>query len=709
MSSNGPFNPFALAGVPAASSPLWPEPVVDLIMCGIAGALFRAHQDAAGAVSPMIALLDHRGPDGAGLWHDVEAGIVLGHRRLAIVDLSPAGAQPMLSTSGRYVLVYNGEIYNHGALRAELVASGCTFRGRSDTEVLLAAIEQWGLEVAIRRSVGMFAAGCWDRRERRLWLFRDRMGEKPLYVARAPGALLFASELAALTAWPGFERTLDPAAVATYFQRGYVPAPRSIWREARKLAPGTLLDLSVEDLDRPGIPIDRARRFWSLAEVAAEARDKPLRMSDAEAVATCERALLEAIVGQSIADVPLGIFLSGGIDSSLVLALLQRATGRPARSFTIGFAREGFDEREAARRIARHLGAEHSELEVTAEDALAVVPRLSEIYDEPLADPSQIPTVLVAEFARRRVTVALSGDSADELFGGYDRYVAARRLGPLLRAPRSLRCLLGAGIDALGGGCLAHLLAFLPASVRERAVAATSGDRLRKLAAVLKARDRAGLARRCNSIWDDPAELLVERPGQGEADRAGHGLFDSADLELAMMLEDALGWLPDDILVKTDRATMAVSLEARAPFLDHRVVELALRLPLEQKIRAGRGKWVLRRLLARYLPEELIRRPKMGFRPPLGAWLRGPLRDWAEILLESRSLARSGLLDPGAVRRCWRQHVEGSRERADQLWAILVFQSWLERWTAGSDRQSSRVPMSEAEPFSRSALSGASV
>lgn len=505
----------------------------------------------------------------------------------------------------------------------------------------------------------------------------------------------------------GSNRPSTAPAVAAFFRNGYVPTPLTIWRGVRKLEPGSLLELSADDLDEADVPLHRARRYWALAELADSARSDRLHLTDEEAFNACEQALLEAVAGQSMADVPLGVLLSGGIDSSLVLALLQRVTGRPARSFTIGFAREGFDEREAARRVARHLGAEHSELEVTASGALAVIPRLSEVFDEPFADPSQIPTLVVAEFARRHVTVALSGDGADELFGGYDRYIAARRLEPLLRAPRLLRRLVGAGIDALGGGRFEWLLAILPASIRQRAAALTSGDRLRKLAAVLTASDAATLARRCNSIWDDPSELLVGQPWRGEADRAGNGFVDPVDLQQAMMLADALGWLPDDILVKTDRATMAVSLEARAPFLDHRVVELALRLPLHQKIRAGRGKWVLRRLLARYLPEELIDRPKMGFRPPVGAWQRGPLRDWAETLLEPSALARSGLLDVNVVRRCWHQHVKGGRERADQLWAILVFQSWLERRTGRPSRASCSTAAASVEPFSASALSGA--
>lgn len=667
-------------------------------MCGIVGALTRGRPDLAEAVGAMSARLRHRGPDAAGLWVEAEAGVALGHRRLAVIDLSTAGAQPMASASGRHVLVYNGEIYNHRTLRAELEELGFSFRGHSDTEVLLAGIEAWGLEDTLGRSVGMFAGAVWDRRERRLGLFRDRMGEKPLYLARAPDALLFASELDALAAWPGFGATLEAKAVAAFFRRGYVPAPLAIWREARKLEPGCLLELGPDDLGSADVPIDRARRYWSLRAVASGVGRRALRLSDAEAVAVCEQVLLDAVAGQSIADVPLGIFLSGGVDSALVLALLQRVTGRPARTFTIGFADPGFDESDSARQTARLLGAEHTELRVTAERALATVPRLATVYDEPFADPSQLPTLLVAELARSEVTVVLSGDGADELFGGYDRYLAAARLAPLLAAPAGVRRLVGAAVDALGGGRLERLLALFPSDLRTRVAVATSGDRLRKLAAVLSASDQPEAARGFLSLWADPAAVLLEPLLGNGSNEAPLGDTDALELREAMMLEDGLGWLPDDILVKVDRATMAVSLEARAPFLDHRVVELAWRLPIHQKIRDGRGKWVLRQILARHLPPELVARPKMGFRPPLGAWLRGPLRDWAESLLEPRALRRSGLLQERTVRRCWYEHVELGRERADRIWAVLAFQAWLATRQGAGSGGGYQAAVSAADP-----------
>ncbi len=613
----------------------------------------------------------------------------------------------MVSPSGRYVLIYNAETDNHRELRNDLVDHGTGFRARSATEVLLAAIEQWGLEVASRRSVGMFAASCWDRRARRPRPFRDRMGEKPLYVARAPGASFFASELSALTAWAGLGRTLDPVASAAFFQRGYVPAPLTIRRQARRLAPGMVLDLSVEDLDRSGTPFDRARCYWSLAEVAAEARDNPLRMSDAEALAACARALLESAVGQSIADAPAGVFLSGRGDSSLVLARLQRVTGRPARTFTIGFARDGFEKTATARRVARHLGAEHTDLEVTPEDALGIVPRLATVYGEPYADPSPIPTRLAAERARRYVTVARSGDGADEMFGGHDRYLAAGALALLLVAPAPPRRFVSAGVDALGGGRLERPLLALPARLRSRLATTTSGDRPRKLAAVLTASDLGALARRRNSVCDDPTELLAHVPWAESPDHSSVGPVARLDLQHSMILDDARNWLPDDILVEVARATIAVSTESRAPFLDHRIVALAWRLPLQQKIRQRRSKWVLRRILATCLPPDLVDRPKMGFRPPLGAWLRGPLRAWAESLLESRALARSGLLRERAVRSCRREHLDGGRARADRLCSVLVRQACLKEQTRSAGVAASREVAAAADIIGTATLAGA--
>ncbi len=659
-------------------------------MCGVVGVLTRPGQQADPSVAAMLDRLRHRGPDSFGLWSDFEAGVVLGHRRLAVIDLSPAGRQPMLSSSGRYVLTFNGEIYNFRELREELVSSGQRFRGTGDTEVLLAAIERWGLEEALRRSVGMFAGGLWDRRERRLRLFRDRMGEKPLYLAKAADGLLFASELGALAAWPGLRTTLDPAAVRAFFRGGYVPAPLSIWREVRKLQPGRVLELATEDLALPEIPVHRARSYWSLIEVAAAALRARVPLHDDDAVVSCEQLLLDAVTKQSVADVPLGVFLSGGIDSSLVLALLQEATGRPARAFTLGFEQEGYDERAAARRIAGYLGSEHVELQLTAGQMLENIPRLARIFDEPFADPSQLPTLLVAELARRHVTVALCGDGGDELFGGYDRYLAARRLASLLRAPRSLRRCAAAVVDACGGGRLSGVVGLLPTRVRGPLAAAVAGDRLRKLATALAAEDEVQLVRRLSSVWDDPTDVLLPADSP-EADwcEPERGGLAPDDLSELMMLGDALSWLPDCVLTKVDRATMAVSLEARAPFLDHRVVEFAWRVPINLKIRGGMGKWLLRRILARHLPERLLNGTKIGFRPPLGAWLRGPLRDWAESLLSPNVIADSGLLDTRSVARLWREHVELGRERGDRLWTILAFLAWLDADRA--DRASSKL------------------
>jgi asparagine synthase (glutamine-hydrolysing) len=595
---------------------------------------------------------------------------------LSILDLTSSGAQPMLSPSGRYVLVYNGEIYNHRELRDELVAAGVRFHGRSDTEVLLAAIEQWGVEAALRRAVGMFAAGCWDRRDRRLLLFRDRMGEKPLYLARAPGALLFASELKAIAAWPGFAPTLDAQALTSFFRQGYIPAPLTIWREARKLPAGTLLALTRDDAAGASIPLDRARAYWSILDVAVAGQAHPASVPDAEAITLCEEALSRAISDQRVADVPVGLFLSGGIDSSLVLALLQRQTDRPVRTFTVGFAEEPFDETLPARAVAERLGSEHTEFVVSPDDARAVIPRLPEVFDEPFADISQIPTLLLAERARAAVTVALTGDGGDESFGGYSRYRLAHRLAQLLALPGSLRRGAAAAIEAITERRLEDGCRLLPARWRSRVLAAASGDRLRKLAAALSAPDLATLYRRSTSLWDDPTEVIAAPSESSRCSIAHLASADELDPRHAMMLVDSLVWLPDDILVKTDRATMAASLEVRAPLLDHRLVELAWRLGIHQKIRAGHGKWILREILARYLPRQLVERPKTGFRVPIGSWLRGPLRSWADQLLDPADLRRDGLLLPETVHRLWRQHVAGAREHGDQLWAILVFRAW---------------------------------
>jgi asparagine synthase (glutamine-hydrolysing) len=656
-------------------------------MCGLTGFLLgddRARPpDLRRTVERMSLRLAHRGPDGAGTWHDDAAGVALGHRRLAIVDLSDAGRQPMLSARGRFVTVYNGEIYNFPELRADLDGHGHAFRGRSDTEVLLAAIETWGLDATLRRVVGMFALAVWDRRDRILHLARDRLGKKPLYVALADGALLFASELKALHAFPGFVPAVDRDVLHLFVRHGYVPDPYGIYEGTLKLPPGS--SLSVRAADLQGLDAAdlcrRTRVYWSAAEVAQQGQAEPLDLPEAGAADELDRLLRLAVAQRMIADVPLGAFLSGGIDSSLVVALMQAQSTRPVRTFTVGFDHRGYDEAGDARRVARHLGADHTELRVTPAEALATIPQMAETYDEPFGDSSQIPTYLVARLARRHVTVALSGDGGDESFGGYVRYFQAARMAALFRLPQVARAAAGTLLTAVRPAAWDAAIAsgrrVLPAHVAR----ALSGERIHKFAGVLALRDAVAVYHGLVSTWREPAALVVggrEPPTAVSGYAWAEGYL--PNLMSRMMFLDTVSYLPGDILVKVDRATMAVSLEARCPLLDHRVVELAWRLPIDLKVKGGQGKRLLRKVLARYVPTELVDRPKQGFGPPLGEWLRGPLRDWAEALLDPARLRQDGLLRPEPIRHGWAQHRAGTRSWAYQLWNILMLQAWLERW-----------------------------
>ncbi len=651
-------------------------------MCGIAGFLDLAPaRDAASLQATVAAMADtlrHRGPDDAGVWVDAAAGVALGFRRLAIIDLSPHGRQPMASADGRYVVVFNGELYNFRALRADLErAAGVRFRGHSDTEVLVEAIAHWGLRAALDRFNGMFAFAVWDCHERRLHLVRDRLGEKPLYYGWVGGCFLFGSELAALRAHPAFDAEIDRGAVALYLRLGCVPAPYSIYRGIAKLPPGTLLTVPADD---PGAR-PRPAAYWSARAVAERGAQAPLRGPVREIVAQLDALLRDAVRLRLEADVPLGAFLSGGIDSSTVVALMQAQSARPVKTFTIGFHEADYDEARHAAAVARHLGTEHTALYLTPDEALAAIPRLPTLYDEPFADPSQLPTFLVAELARGAVTVALSGDGGDELFGGYNRYFWGRSIWQKVGwLPRGVRGTAVAALTALSpeawGAVFARLGPALPRGVRQ----SNPGDKLHKLAEVLDADHAEALYLRLVSHWKEPAALV---PGAAEpatllTDRAAWA--DLPDFTQRMMFLDTVTYLPDDILTKLDRATMAVSLEARVPLLDHRVVEFAWRLPLALKIRRGQGKWLLRQVLDRYVPRALVERPKMGFGVPLDAWLRGPLRDWAEALLDEGRLRRDGLLDPAPIRAKWREHLSGQRNWQYYLWDVLMLQAWLEQW-----------------------------
>jgi asparagine synthase (glutamine-hydrolysing) len=639
-------------------------------MCGVVG--FWAARafpfEPAAELRKMAAALAHRGPDDEGTFWDGAAGIGLGHRRLSIIDLSAEGHQPMESASGRYVIVFNGEVYNFRAIRAELEggAGAPSFRGHSDTEVMLAAIETFGVVRAVERFVGMFAFALWDRRERRLHLVRDRLGVKPLYYGFAGGRLVFGSELNALAVSHGFSRDIDPSALAAYLRYGYVPSPHGIYRAVRKVAPG-----SVVTFRAPEPAAAEHVRYWSAADVATQGIRSPLACSDDEAIRELERLIDDAVGLRMVADVPLGAFLSGGVDSSTVVARMQALSARPVRTFSIGFADANYDESRAAEAVARHLGTDHTALTVTDEEVLPLVPKMAEVYDEPFADSSQLPTYVVSQLARKDVTVALSGDGGDELFGGYNRHVWGPRLwAALRRVPVPARRAVRAALFRLSPEQWDRVFAALgPAAPRVR----LAGNKVHKLSGALLASSVGEMYRTLASRWDNPGALLVS-----QAEEARNPLLD-ARLETAsdsMMLWDAVSYLPDDIMTKVDRASMAVSLEAREPLLDHRLFEFAWRLPREMKIRDGETKWLLRRVLYRSVPEGLVNRPKMGFAVPIGQWLRGPLREWAEELLRPSALAIEGLLDGNRVQGAWREHLSGRRNLGEELWTIIAFEAW---------------------------------
>lgn len=652
-------------------------------MCGfagfVAGVAAKSSLESRAVLQRMGDPIRHRGPDHSDQWSDADAGMGLVHRRLAILDLSAAGHQPMGSASGRYIVAFNGEVYNHADLRQALQASGAApaWRGRSDTETLLAGFEAWGIEGTLQRCVGMFALALWDRTERRLHLMRDRLGEKPLYYGWAGDALVFGSELKALRAHPSWRGELDRDVLTLFFRHSYIPAPYSIYKGFWKLAPGTWLTVSHDDVRRRQLPAPKV--YWSVLSAAARGREEPFAQGDAAALVELERISGQAIGLQRMSDVPLGAFLSGGVDSSAVVALMQAQASRPVRTFTIGFAEAGYNEAEYAKAVARHLGTDHTDLYVSPEEAQAVIPRLPAIYDEPFADSSQIPTFLVAQLARQHVTVSLSGDAGDELFGGYNHYFLARDLRrKLMWIPLAMRRRLAQAVGACPPSLLNALLRPLGAVVPYFRVSQPS-DKAYKAAEVLAFADDGALYRCLVSHWKDPSSLvlgarepatlldeLLMRPGV------------ASTFEQWMMTTDTLTYLPDDILVKVDRAAMAVSLETRVPFLDHRLVEFALSLPLPMKIRDGQGKWLLRQMLYKYVPKTLIERPKMGFGVPIDSWLRGSLRDWAATLLDDTRLRREGFLDPAPVRQKWEEHQSGARNWQYYLWDVLMFQAWLE-------------------------------
>jgi asparagine synthase (glutamine-hydrolysing) len=629
-----------------------------------------------GHVRRMATRIEHRGPDDAGTWADAGAGVALGFRRLAILDLSAQGHQPMRSTSGRFTLVFNGEVYNFLEIRRELERAGAAFRGHSDTEVILAAFERWGIRRAVERFVGMFAIAVWDAEHHTLSLIRDRLGIKPLYVYQEPGLITFGSELKALLAGPSFDRGLDGAALTSYLRYLFVPAPRTIFARARKLMPGHIMTLRDA-----AAPLPASVPYWSVEEAARLGAESPFTGSAEEAVDELDRLLLEAVRLRMVADVPLGAFLSGGIDSSTVVALMQELSPRPVRTFSIGFGEEDYNEAHHARLVATSLGTDHTEVLLTARDALDVVPRLPMLFDEPFADPSQIPTLLVSMAARRDVTVALSGDGGDEVFAGYNRHIhGVELMNRVARYSVHTRRTAAAGLHGLSPAswdrAYRSVAPLLPPRMRQR----LPGTKLHKMGQLLRAPTVEGMYRSLLSAWQQP-ETLVASSGAGECE-VDRQFLSSAHLPLLhrMLLTDQTTTLVDDQLTKVDRASMAVSLEVRVPILDHRVVEFSWRLPPSLKTRDNIGKWALREVLYRRVPRSIVDRPKMGFSVPVDAWLRGELRPWAEELLSARRLRDDGVFAPEPIRRTWSEHLSGRGEHGLRLWTILMFQAWAEQW-----------------------------
>ena len=645
-------------------------------MCGFAGILSTvgfSRDELLGHASAMAEPIAHRGPDDAGVWGDERAGVALGFRRLAIIDLSPHGHQPMTSPSGRFVMVFNGEIYNFRELRHELEQHGHRLRGHSDTEVILAGFDEWGIPQTVTRLVGMFAIAVWDGDRKRLSLIRDRLGKKPLYVYQEPGLVTFGSELKALFAGPSFDRTIDRAALAAYLRYLYVPAPKSIFQHVRKVLPAHILTVT-----NPDQPLPEGQEYWSLRDVAKNGQATPLDVADAYAINELDGLLADAVRRRMYSDVPLGALLSGGIDSSVIVALMQEASDRPVKTFTIVFVEAEFNEARHAARVARHLGTDHTELLLTGADACALVPRLPDVFDEPLADPSQLPTLLVSQLARRDVTVALCGDGGDELFGGYNRYVYGTRMLPRVnRLPRAVRQRVAAGIGTVPAAAWDRFHRVAGAMVP--AAEQRFGERIHKIGNLMSAGSMAGMYCSLLSAWQQPEQLLIDGSFVDDPNSEVLEYAEPAGLLDRMMLADQSHYLPDDLLAKVDRASMAVSLEVRAPLLDHRVVEFSWRLPRALKLRGNVGKWILRQVLYRRVPREIVERPKMGFSVPIDRWLRGPLRPWAEDLLAPQRLDGSGLA-PGPIANAWRDLQESRRSVGAALWAIVLFQAWRTRW-----------------------------
>jgi asparagine synthase (glutamine-hydrolysing) len=654
-------------------------------MCGIAGLLRPGGGDESQlsvTARHMTDALAYRGPDAAGYWTHAPAGVAFGHRRLSVLDLSQAGHQPMHSDCGRFTVSFNGEIYNHLDIRAELEAASAApnWRGHSDTETLLCAVRHWGVEAALRRFSGMFALALWDERERTLTLARDRFGEKPLFYGWSGRDLVFASELKALATHPAWSPSLDRNALTSFMRYAYVPAPSSIWTGIQKLPSASYVTFGA-DVVAGRMPAPQP--YWSLREVVEAAQANRIT-DEGEAVAELQRLLSIAIERQCLSDVPVGAFLSGGIDSSTIVALMQAQASQPVRTFTIGFREDAFDEAAEARKVAAHLGTRHTELYVDPETARNVIPKLATMYDEPFADSSQIPTHLVSALARQHVTVALSGDAGDEMFGGYNRHVWGDGLNARFGAmPAVLRHLLGMFLRAVSpepAGTIARIAApLLPARFNVR----RAGDQLAKLARIVGSTSLDDMYQELCSIDNDPAQTIVQgaEAGSWSADEMDRIKVKLDPLD-RMTLADSLSYLTDDILQKVDRAAMAVALETRVPFLDKDVVEFAARIPPGMKVRDGDGKWLVRQVLYRHVPRNLVDRPKTGFGIPIDDWLRGPLKSWASDLLSPARLQAQNLFNVDRVTTRMAEHMSGRRNHGHRLWNVLMAESWYDEWYA---------------------------
>lgn len=647
-------------------------------MCGIVGILDPLKKMPSGDlirhIKNMTVKIAHRGPDADGYWLDSRGGIGLGHRRLAILDLSIEAAQPMHSADGRYVLVFNGEIYNFKTLGRELTSLGYKFRGHSDTEIMLAAFSSWGVQKAMGRFEGMFAFGLWDLEKTVLYLGRDRLGEKPLYYGWQKDVFLFGSELKAMQAFPDWNGEINRDALVPFLKFGYIPAPQSIFAGMWKLSPGHFLEIPFQTV--PGSEL-RPVPYWSLRNVADWAKENPFRGSESEAEAKLEGMLKGIVSRQMVSDVPLGAFLSGGVDSSLIVALMQASSEKPVKSFTIGFNEKEYDEAHYARAVAKHLGTEHTELYLGPDKALEVIPHLPEIYDEPFADVSQIPTYLISWMTRQHVSVSLSGDGGDELLAGYHRYFLGRRFDSMSKwLPWGVRRFLAASIKSLVPGmpkwALAPASILIPPGLKSGLV----GDKLLKLADVMSLETPEKMYLSAMSIWKDPFSMVIGASRLSDS-VFGEGSKGIASFTEKMLYFDTSIYLPDDVMVKVDRASMSVGLEARAPFLNHELMEFSWTLPMSMKMRNGQGKVILKNILKKYVPQNLIDRPKMGFGVPIGSWLRGPLKDWAEDMLCEKRMKEEGYLNPKEIRHRWHEHQAGVRNWHFQLWNVLMFQAWL--------------------------------